>query len=128
MNDIQTTDLVIGSVAFMGAILIYYRRIFPIAHWGVWMLVTLAAFITNANQTHFESGPSRHLYFASAGSAILLAYLCQQLSLQISRIKPLPWLPKISFACAIAIITTLSIIGLKKSEAFTYAILQEPTS
>jgi len=122
MSDIQTTDLAVGLLVLIGTIFIFYRRIFPIAHWGGWMLVTLAAFITNANQTHFESGPSRHLYFASAGSAILLAYMCQQLSLQISRIKSLSWLPKMSFACVIAIITTLSIIGLKKSEAFTYAI------
>ncbi len=122
MSDIHTTDLTVGIVVCIGTLFMYYRRIFPVAHWGVWMLITLAAFITNANQTHFESGPSRHLYFASAGSAILLAYLCQQLSLQIARTKPFVWLTKISFACVIAIVTTLSIIGLKKSEAFTYAI------
>ncbi len=122
MSDIQTTDLAMGILAFMGVILLYYRRIFPIAHWGIWMLLTLAAFITNPNQTHFESGPSRHLYFASAGSAILLAYLCQQLSLQISRIKPHAWLSKTCLALFITIITTLSLIGLKKSESFTYAI------
>jgi tetratricopeptide (TPR) repeat protein len=122
MSDIQTIDLAFGILAFIGTIFIYYCRIFPIAHWGIWMLLTLAAFITNPNQTHFESGPSRHLYFASAGSAILLAYLCQQLSLKISHWKPHVWLPKICLIFFAVTITTLSIIGLKKSEAFTYAI------
>jgi len=122
MSDIHTTDLIFGVVALMGVIFLCYRRIFPIAHWGIWMLLTLATFITNPNQTHFESGPSRHLYFASAGSAVLLAYMCQQLSHKLSRITSWVWLPKTCLAILITCITTLSLIGLKKSEAFTYAI------
>ncbi|MFT5368609.1 MAG: tetratricopeptide (TPR) repeat protein [Candidatus Latescibacterota bacterium] len=120
MNDIQTPDLLLGVLAVIGVIVLWYYRIFPTAHWGIWMLLSTVVFITNPNQTHFESGPSRHLYFASAGSAALLAWACQQLSLKISRSSQSR--PKICLTLLVTLITGLSIVGLKKSEAFTYII------
>jgi tetratricopeptide (TPR) repeat protein len=122
LNGIQTVDLIFGTLALLGVGLLWHQKKCPIAHWGIWMLMGLAAFITNPNQTHFESGPSRHLYFASAGSAVLLAWICQALSLKVSQLFKQSWLPKISLILLIAIITSLSVAGLKKSETFAYII------
>ena len=119
MSDIHTIDLTVGVLVFIGVILLCYYRVFPIAHWGIWMCVSLVLFITNPNQTHFESGPSRHLYFASAGSVVILSWLCQNLSLKLNQA---PWIPKACLTLSLTTITVLSIIGLKKAEAFTYSI------
>lgn len=122
MSDIQTFDLTMGAIALIGVILLWHYRIFPIAHWGIWMCLSLVLFITNPNQTHFESGPSRHLYFASAGSAVILAWLCQHLSFKTHQPIQTSWLPKVCLIFFVTIVTSLSVIGLKKSEAFTYSI------
>jgi len=120
MSEIYTPDLIMGVLALVGVMLLLYYRVVSVAQWGIWMLLGLAAFITNPNQTHFESGPSRHLYFASAGSAAILAWISQQISIKIFPQKITA--SKICLAALITIITAFSIIGLKKSETFAYII------
>jgi Tfp pilus assembly protein PilF len=120
MNGVQIQDLIFGCLAIFGVALLWIYRFFPVAHWGIWMLLGIVVFVTNPNQTHFASGPSRHLYFASAGSAVLLGWVCQQLCLKIPR--RIPWLQKACLIFLISLLTGLSVVGLKKSEAFAYII------
>lgn len=122
MNTVHTFDLIFGILALISGIALWYYNIFPTAHWGVWMLLGIAMFMTNPNQTHFESGPSRHLYFASAGSAVILAWGCQKLCFKLSRLTSSYQLPKICLTLLIILITSLSIVGLKKAETFTYVL------
>ena len=120
MSTTHTFDQIFGILAAIGIILLFIYRVFPIAHWGIWMILCLAVFITNPYQTHFESGPSRHLYFASVGSSVLLAWQCQKLSLILPSRSS--WLPKISLAFLITTVSVLCLIGIKKSETFAYIL------
>lgn len=122
MNEIYTFDLIGGLLAVLGVATLIYYRVFPIAYWGIWMLLGLAVFVTNPNQTHFESGPSRHLYFASAGSVVILAYVCQQISFKVAQQIKNNWLPKLCLLLLVSTITGLSLFGLKKAEAFAFAL------
>jgi tetratricopeptide (TPR) repeat protein len=122
MSTVVPFDLISGILALLFVCFLFYFRSFPIAHWGLWMLLSLAVFTTNPNQTHFESGPSRHLYFASAGSAALLAWVCQQVSLKISDLTRTKWMAPTFLALCTAALTLAGILGLKRSETFAYII------
>ena len=73
--EIYFGGLVLAVLAFL-----VYRRMGLLADWALWIPLSLVPFIAISEEIHIHlvHGPSRHLYMASAGSSMLLAWALQQ--------------------------------------------------
>ena len=74
------------AVGALGAYILY-KRVRPLDIWVVWALLALLPFTPISDQGLFQSptGFSRYLYFATAGSSLLLAYLLNQIAHLLSK-------------------------------------------
>lgn len=74
------------AVGALGAYILY-KRARPLDIWVVWALFTLLPFTPISDQGLFQSPPgfSRYLYFATAGSSLLLAHLLNQTAQLLSK-------------------------------------------
>jgi tetratricopeptide (TPR) repeat protein len=74
------------AVGVLGAYILY-KRMRPLDIWVVWALLALLPFTPISDQGLFQSptGFSRYLYFATAGSSLLLAHLLNQTAQLLSK-------------------------------------------
>lgn len=77
----QGWEIYFGGLVLVGLGFLVYRRTEVLAAWALWIPLALAPFIMVAEEIHIHlvHGPSRHLYMASAGSSLLLAWGLQQI-------------------------------------------------
>ncbi|HIG52535.1 MAG TPA: hypothetical protein EYG11_12735 [Candidatus Latescibacteria bacterium] len=72
----QAAVMVLAGLGYL-----LYRHRGLLADWAIWIPLSLAPFIMISEQIHIHlvHGPSRHLYMASAGSLLLLAWGLQKI-------------------------------------------------
>ncbi|MFT5367740.1 MAG: tetratricopeptide (TPR) repeat protein [Candidatus Latescibacterota bacterium] len=111
-------EIVLGVFYFASTLVLLKRRVFPIAHWGVFSLLTVLPFV-NTQLWRLAFGPSRQLYFASAGFAFVLAWCLRAVVLKLNGERS--WLKKKQWIWGIlvAFLTVLGIYHLKKTEALS---------
>jgi len=110
----ETWELIIGFLALGCFGLFYYLRISPVDDWAVWVFLSVLPFVNYPNEM-LGHGPSRHLYFASAGASLLFAWSI------LTFIRK--WFKnhcRFAFVIAIGLIFSTSIDGLKRVEAHSY--------
>ncbi len=76
----QSWELYFGGLTLAGLVLLVYYRATHLAVWSAWIVLSLVPFIMVSEEIHLHlvHGPSRHLYMASAGSSMLLAWVLQR--------------------------------------------------
>ena len=72
-NEPQWWEVGLGLMAAIGIFTLYRCKAFPAAHWAIWSFLMVLPFINNP-LNRLTVGPSRHLYFASAGACFVLAW------------------------------------------------------
>lgn len=115
-------EMGVGILVLAGIFLLYKRRHFPAADWGVWALVSILPFLNNSpNRLAF--GPSRQLYFASIGSSLVFIWAFRHL---IQNADRLPQKAKqLAFLSLLLLITTCSVISLKRAEALSLILCRQ---
>ncbi len=114
-------ELWVGMAALAGLALLLFRGPALVASWAAWTLITLLPCITPAPAVLRDlpqGGPSRFLYLASAGTAVLAAWGLLQLAGRV-RSKAGPgwgWAAMAGLAGALAV---SGFIALKRAEVFT---------
>ena len=96
------------------AILLVRRQPHPVSGWAIWTVLMLVPFalLTDSILLALHVGPSRYLYFASAGSSLVLAWGLQNLALRFGGQR--------AFAGALLALGAVSYISLKQAEGLTY--------
>jgi len=110
-------ELGIGACFLVLLLVLYKKRVFPVAHASIWIGLCIVPFINNPPE-RLAVGPSRHLYFASLGATFILAWALQTLV----KSQGLRWSQKKRqgvFATLVFLITLSSIYSLKKTEALS---------
>ena len=112
----HTWEFVIGALVLAGLAWLIYQRRAPTALWAGWTLIMLVPFalLTEESILDLPVGPSRYLYFSSAGSSLLLAWVLRQGALT------LPAWRHLVLAVGTGAIVLCSYHWLKKAEALTY--------
>ena len=112
----QTWELFLGAALLGLLVYLVWRKPDPVAVWSIWTVLLLVPFVllTEDILLHLHMGPSRYLYFASAGSSLILAWGLQRLGLLLG--SKGRWI----FACAVLVILAISYETLKRAEGLTY--------
>ena len=76
----QGWEIYFGGLVFAGLGILVWRRMDLPGIWAAWISLSLLPFIMVSEEIHIHlvHGPSRHLYMASAGSSLLLAWGLQR--------------------------------------------------
>ena len=117
----QRWELFIGLCGFAGFVVASFRRVSPVAEWGFWILVTTLPFINLLPKSFLadNSGPSRYLYLASAGSSLIIAWSLHRGKLWLSQhLSPLSG--KALYVSAIAALLISSFVALDRAEALSF--------
>lgn len=108
LHRLDNWELVVGALAGAGlGMACWYRRP-PATPWAVWALCATLPFITLLPahvQGLPQGGPSRFIYLASAGAAVLFAWLLRQGAL---------WLTRVNLSCG-RLVLALVVSGLMGS-------------
>ena len=116
-NQQNLWEMGVGLLACIGIFILYRRRIFPAADWAIWSLLTVLPFINNPLD-RLAFGPSRQLYFASAGSSLILAWGIRSI---VDRQKT--WVNlsfrRIIFSVLLILLTVSSFLSLRSAEALS---------
>lgn len=112
----QTWELLLGAGLLTGLGWLVWKRDSPAASWAVWTLVTLLPFLLMTEDIVFnlQPYPARYLYFASAGSSLILAWALQEASLRLY-LKP-----QVLYPILTALLLVSSYFSLKASEALSF--------
>lgn len=118
-NEYHPWEIVLGLVACLGTLMLYRHRLRPAADGAVWAIISVLPFLNNALD-RLTVGPSRQLYMASAGSALVLAWalralLCNFISQK--NIRQIAWVILLIGIC------TCSIWHLKRAEAIDFWLI-----
>ncbi len=83
----QTWELILGAVVLAGLVYPIWKKRDPQAHWAMWTLLSFPPFLllTETTILGLPAGPSRYVYQASAGSAMLLAWIVDALRLRLGK-------------------------------------------
>ena len=84
---LQTWELIFGAVVLAGLVYPIWKKRDPQAHWAMWTLLSFPPFLllTETTILGLPAGPSRYVYQASAGSAMLLAWIVDALRLRLGK-------------------------------------------
>ena len=109
-------EYAIGALVIVALALIIWRRSAPTALWAGWTLFFLMPFVllTEESIIALPVGPSRYLYFSSAGTALLLAWGLHWGA------NALPGGRQIILALAVISLSFSSYHALYRAEALTY--------
>ncbi|MBI2505742.1 MAG: tetratricopeptide repeat protein [Candidatus Latescibacteria bacterium] len=121
IHQLATWELWVGLAGLAGLAAVIWRSQPPMVYWAVWTLVTLLPFITPPPAVLSDlpqGGPSRFLYLASAGTAVLGAWGLLQLAGWVQG-KAGPRWGRVILAGLTAALAVSSFFALKKVEAFT---------
>ena len=112
----QDWELALGA-AMTGALVYWiWRRRDPVAVWSAWTIALLVPFALIAEKLllNLPFGPSRYLYFASAGSSLLLAWGLQRIGLGLGA-----W-GRPFLALGLSGLMAVSYVGLQRAEGLTF--------
>ena len=112
-NTYQPWEIVLGCFAILGTLILYRSRIFPAADGAVWTLIMVLPFLNNPLE-RLIVGPSRQLYLASAGFALVLAWALRAF---LGRSAVKPGGQKAIWVVLLLSLSLLSIRHLKRAEA-----------
>ena len=112
----QTWELFLGAALLGLVVYLVWRKPEPVSAWAIWTALLLLPFalLTEEIILDLHIGPSRYLYFASAGSCAILAWGLQRAGHLLGS-----WRRPI-FACSVTAILAISYTGLKQAEGLTY--------
>ncbi|MGY8827091.1 MAG: tetratricopeptide repeat protein [Candidatus Latescibacterota bacterium] len=84
---LQKWELVLGAFALAGFSFLMWKKKGPLALWTTWIMLSFPPFLllTESTITDLPAGPSRYLYPATAGTAILSAWLLDQLRSRLAK-------------------------------------------
>ena len=103
-----------GLLVGCGLVALLVRRVSPATDWAVWSLLALLPFVTR--DIH---DPSRYLYLASAGTALLWAWCLRFLATRLEA-----WMaPRVRQAACAAVLTALiaaSLFSLRRAESLAF--------
>ncbi|MBT5326091.1 MAG: tetratricopeptide repeat protein [Gemmatimonadetes bacterium] len=116
----QDWEIYFGGLVLAGLGYLLYRHRGLLADWALWIPLSLAPFIMISEQIHIHlvHGPSRHLYMASAGSSLLLAWGLQKIGQVLVR-----KFASGGYAFYGVVLLTLGVVSyahLKKAESLSY--------
>lgn len=109
-------ELVVGFFICIGIIFLSFRKYYPEADWGIWILLNMLPFIYFPHM--LPTGPSRHIYFSSVGSSFILASLIYRTASYIGLRNPSRG--RAVFVFLILGLVSSSFIALKRSEAIAF--------
>ena len=107
-------EWLLGAVVLTGLVVLILRRVQALDEWAVWTIVAILPFVSRD-----MVGLSRHLYFASAGFSILLAFLIAEVA---RKCGYLTWLPgrRCILVAMSTTVATCATLALQRSEAIAY--------
>ena len=116
----QDWEIYFGGLVLVGMVYLICRRRGLLADWSIWIPLSLVPFTMVSEEIHLHlvHGPSRHLYMASAGSSLLLAWVLQDLGQALVR-KLAVW-GSVLYGVALVGLGVLSYTCLKKTEALSH--------
>ncbi len=117
--DMQTWEVAFGVLVLAGFLALAKRRSSPVSVWAAWTQIFLIPFILVNEEIilNLPSGPSRYLYFSSAGSAVVLAWILSKgIRLLSERGPHLVWPAAI---CALGLVMFSSYIFMMRAEAIS---------
>ncbi|MCZ6635539.1 MAG: tetratricopeptide repeat protein [bacterium] len=110
-------EILLGVVAMVATLILYRSQTFPVADWAVWTVLAILPFLNNAI-VRLAFGPSRQLYFASAGASVLTAWALRTSVHQFkSRLGSTTM--RLVFICLFTGFVAASIFSLKRAEALS---------
>ncbi|MFT5367741.1 MAG: tetratricopeptide (TPR) repeat protein [Candidatus Latescibacterota bacterium] len=113
-------EITLAFFYFVGLLVLFKRRVFPVAYWGVFSLVTVLPFVnTQLELWRLAFGPSRQLYFASAGFAFVLAWCLRTVILRLNTQWVSPRNKQWIWVSVFILVAVSSIYHLKKTEALS---------
>jgi tetratricopeptide (TPR) repeat protein len=107
-------EWLVGLSALMALVVLVLRHDGPTADWAVWTLALILPFVNRDTD-----GLSRHLYFASAGSSLLLASLVVGTARRIGALVSTS-APRMVLVMLTMIVVSASTLALRRAEAFAY--------
>ena len=112
----QTWELFLGAALLGLVVYLVWRKPEPVSAWAIWTAMLLLPFglLTEEIILDLHIGPSRYLYFASAGSCAILAWALQ------CAVKILGSWRRPIFASSVTAILAISYTGLKQAEGLSY--------
>ncbi|HIL10625.1 MAG TPA: hypothetical protein EYG11_18150 [Candidatus Latescibacteria bacterium] len=115
-SELQTWELFLGAALLGLVVYLVWRKPEPVSAWAIWTALLLLPFalLTEEIILDLQIGPSRYLYFASAGSCAILAWGLQSAEHLLGS-----WRRPV-FACSVTTILAISYTGLKQAEGLTY--------
>jgi tetratricopeptide (TPR) repeat protein len=116
----QEWELYIGAVCLVLLLGLIWKRIYPLDAWALWILMGLVPFalLTEGTIGALLAGPSRYLYLATGGWAVMLGWSLVELGQWISR--RLETRNSYVLAGLLAPLLVSSYISLKKIEALSF--------
>lgn len=116
----QNWEIYFGGLVLAGLGFLIYRDRGMLAHWAIWIPLSLLPFIMISEQIHIHlvHGPSRHLYMASAGSSLLLAWALQRVGQAL--VRKFATGGYVLYAVVLLSLGGVSYVCLKKAESLSY--------
>ncbi len=116
---LESWEIYPGLFAVAALVGLAIRHGYPAGLWSAWVLLSLAPFSLMTRDVIFmhPSGTSRYLYIASAGSALLLAWLLLALARHLDSLRPR--LGTVFAAGLVGALVLSSFVGLKRAEALS---------
>ena len=115
----QTWELFLGAALLGLVVYLVWRKPEPVSAWAIWTAMLLLPFglLTEEIILDLHIGPSRYLYFASAGSCAILAWALQR------AVKILGSWRRPIFASSVTAILAISYTGLKQAEGLSLSLI-----
>ena len=117
--EMQTWEVAFGALVLAGFLILAKSRSSAVAVWAAWTQIFLIPFILVNEEIilNLPSGPSRYLYFSSAGSAVVFAWILSKgIRLLSERAPHLVWPAAI---CTLGLVMFSSYIFMMRAEAIS---------
>ncbi|MFT7694072.1 MAG: tetratricopeptide (TPR) repeat protein, partial [Candidatus Latescibacterota bacterium] len=120
LYQLQSWEYYFGGLVLLGLAALAYYRMRDLAIWSAWIVLSLVPFILVSEEIHLHlvHGPSRHLYMASAGSSVLLAWGLQQVGCAL--VKRLATWGYVAYGVALIAVCLSGYANLKRTEALSH--------
>jgi hypothetical protein len=120
LGAVSEWEVVLGGIVFVLGIGAVVRGTRPLAEIAIWIgLALLPPLLLDPQYVRtIPAGPSRYLYLASAGTALLLATLISALCAPLFRRRRL-W-GRLGYACIVVLLTASSLLSVRQAEAISF--------
>jgi tetratricopeptide (TPR) repeat protein len=116
----QEWELYVGAIFLVLLLGLIWKRIYPLDAWALWILMALVPFALLTEDTigALLAGPSRYVYLATGGWAVMLGWSLVELGHWVSR--RIEAKSDYVLAGLLALILVSSYVSLKKVEALSF--------